>query len=60
VSEFLHVKPAPEGAKCWAHDLPTDGLARRLVDEMRRTHGKDGVNVCLECIERAKAALRRK
>lgn len=40
---------------CDVHDWPTDGMARRLFDEMRATHGKGGVNACRPCLERARA-----
>jgi hypothetical protein len=60
--EALHIKGLDVGdvdpaTVCQVHDWPSDGLARRLVDAMRETHGKGGINVCIPCIERAKAAL---
>jgi hypothetical protein len=62
--EALHIKGLDVGdvdpaTVCQVHDWPSDGLARRLVDAMRETHGKGGINVCIPCIERAKAALPR-
>jgi len=44
----------PSEGPCEAHDWPTDGMARRLVTAMRERHGKGGINVCVECIARAK------
>jgi hypothetical protein len=51
--EFVHMKPADAGASCWAHEQSTAGLAGRLLIEMRRSHGKGGVNVCRDCLKRA-------
>jgi hypothetical protein len=51
------MKPADVDAKCWAHDMPNEGLARKLFDQMRLAHGNGGVNICTECIKRARASL---
>lgn len=55
--ELVHMKPADVDAKCWAHDMPNEGLARKLFDQMRLAHGNGGVNICTECIKRARASL---
>lgn len=55
--EYLHMKPAADTAKCWAHNMPSEGLAKKLVYEMRRMHDKGGVDVCRECCLRARAVL---
>jgi hypothetical protein len=57
--EVVHMRPMPDDTRCAVHDWPTEGLAKRLVQEMRATHGKGGVNVCVECIARAKRSLTR-
>ena len=44
----------PEGSVCEVHDLPTSGLARRLMEQMQQ----GGVNVCPDCILRARDNLR--
>lgn len=63
MSEDVHIHPMPDDTVCAVHDWPTDGMARRLVEAMRAAHGKGGINVCVECITRAKgdakARLRR-
>ena len=51
-NEAVHMKPS-EGP-CEVHDWPLDGLAKRLVKTMRERHGKGGLNVCVDCIERAR------
>ena len=53
--EFIHLKPAREGAVCDAHDWPTLGLPKRFVEEMRARHGRGGRNACRACVDRAKA-----
>ncbi len=64
MGEALHIKglevPADvdPASVCQVHDWPSEGLARRLVEAMRATHGKGGINVCVPCVERAKTALR--
>lgn len=61
MKEFLYIKPADDQAGiCWAHKLPTTGLAQVIVDEMRRTHGSGGVNICVECVKRARDAVKPK
>lgn len=52
--EYLHVRPAKE-ARCEVHDWPTAGMPRRLVEAMRACHGRGGIDVCRECVDRAKS-----
>lgn len=40
---------------CEVHGWPTEGLARSLVQAMRQTHGQGGIDVCTDCLARAKA-----
>jgi hypothetical protein len=56
--EHLHIHPLREG-KCEAHEWPTEGLAKRLVQAMRERHGKGGLNVCVHCIQRARDEAKR-
>jgi hypothetical protein len=53
-AERLHMRPMPEDTVCDIHDWPDAGLPARLVTAMRERHGKGGVNVCRECLTRAK------
>jgi hypothetical protein len=55
----LDIGDADPASLCQVHDWPMEGLARRLVDAMREMHGRGGINVCVKCIERAKASLPR-
>ena len=48
--EVARVVPKASG-DCQVHDLPTDGLARRVI---RRARAPGGVNLCSECAIRAK------
>ncbi len=57
LEECLHIKPGNEARGCEVHDWPTDGMAARLVAEMRRTYGRGGVNVCRDCVVRARESL---
>lgn len=54
------VKGKTEGT-CEVHDWATDGLARRLYQKMHdRRDSTRGVDVCPDCIERAKRDADRK
>lgn len=53
MNEKVWMKLAQVIAGCDVHDWPTDGMGSRFVAEMRRKHGKGGVNVCIPCLERA-------
>ena len=53
-TDKIHMHPAAPTATCEIHDWPTEGLGRKLVDAMRERHGKGGVNVCRECVVRAR------
>lgn len=53
--DAIHMREAI--GPCEVHDWPTDGMAVRLVDRMRTSHGKGGVNVCVDCIARARLSV---
>jgi hypothetical protein len=44
---------------CEVHDWPTEGMGKRLVAEMRARHGKGGINVCVDCLRRARDTAER-
>jgi TPP-dependent trihydroxycyclohexane-1,2-dione (THcHDO) dehydratase len=50
----------PSAGPCEVHDWPTEELAKRLVTVARERHGKGGLNVCVECIRRARVDAARK
>lgn len=50
--ESIHLREAT--GECEVHAWPDEGLPRRLVDALRARHGHGGLNVCCDCIERAK------
>lgn len=52
--EFVYVRGSV--GPCAAHEWPDDGLPERLIKAMRERHGHGGVDVCVECLERAKRA----
>ncbi len=52
--EVVHLR-ASEGP-CDVHEWPSEGMGERLVTVMRERHGKGGVNVCRECLVRARSA----
>ncbi len=56
--ESLVVRGLQEGT-CEVHDWPTEGLAKRLLAEMRRKREQGGVTLCAECVTRAKASVTR-
>jgi hypothetical protein len=53
MTDYIHMRARKDG-QCEVHDWPTDGMAIRLVRAMRATHPK-GINVCADCVHRAKA-----
>jgi hypothetical protein len=55
--DYLHIRPGDAARGCDVHKWPTEGMARRLIDAMRATHGKGGINACRECISRARDTL---
>jgi len=59
-TDKIHLRPSPPLAACEIHDWPTDGLGRRLIATMRERHGKGGVNVCRECVTRARGDAKAK
>lgn len=54
--EYLYIKPGPPQATCEIHHLSLDEQTRVLVPLMRARHGNGGLNVCVDCIERLRAA----
>lgn len=52
MSKPLIIKPADPDAGCDVHDWPTKGLPFRLARAVARP---EGLNVCRECVDRAKA-----
>lgn len=54
--EALFIRPATS-TKCDVCEWPNEGLAARVVLEMRRRHHAGGLNVCRDCIVRARASL---
>lgn len=55
LGDMIHLREAAPNAACEVHGLAADGLARKLVELMRERHGQGGVNVCRDCITRARA-----
>ena len=55
-TESVHIKEATSQV-CEVHDWPVDGLAKRLINAMRQRFGKGGINVCHECLTRAKESV---
>lgn len=53
--DAIHMREA--NGPCQVHDWPTEGMAVRLVERMRASHGKGGVNVCVDCIARARLSV---
>jgi len=51
--ECVFIRPAPADP-CEVCRWPSEGLAARLVRAMRERHGKGGINVCIDCIKRAR------
>ena len=56
MGEALHIRGVV-GADvvCETHDWTIERMRAELIPLMRARHGKGGVNVCVECIERWKA-----
>lgn len=54
-AERVHVRPSD--GPCDVHAWTAEDFRKRLLEEMRARHGKDGLNVCVECIDRAKVAI---
>lgn len=51
-NEAAYAKPSQ--APCQSHGWPTERLATFLLEAFRRTHGRGGFIVCLECLDRAR------
>lgn len=58
MGEALHIKGMPDDTTCEVHAWTLDDFRERLLPLMRERHGKGGVNVCVDCIERARQGLR--
>jgi len=56
----VYIRDAPRGATCDVHSWPDEGLGHRLIHEMHARYGKGGVNVCRECLLRARDSVRSK
>ena len=52
--EAIFLREADPSASCEVCSWPTEGLAQRLVEAMRERHGKGGINVCIDCVTRAR------
>jgi hypothetical protein len=57
IGEVVQICPQQSGP-CEVHDWPTEGLPKRLVEAMRARYGKGGLNVCIECLVRARDEAR--
>ncbi len=55
--EYVYVRVPGEGATCDVHEWTAEDFRKRLLAEMRARHGKGGLNVCVDCLDRAKAAV---
>ena len=53
----ITIRPIDQTDGCKTHTWPTDGLAVQLILAMRR---RGGINVCRECIERARGDAKRR
>lgn len=57
VSERENAYISPSDGPCEAHGLPAKSLARWLVETARARHPQ-GVDVCVECLDRAREDAR--
>jgi hypothetical protein len=55
VKEILHLEDTDQ--PCELHDWTLNDWKERFMALLRERHGKGGVNVCAECIIRARNAL---
>lgn len=53
--EFLHIRAS--SGPCATHDWSAEGFAERLMATARKLHGKGGLNICTDCIERFRASV---
>lgn len=51
--EVLEIRSLVDG-ECETHDWMIAQMQTELVPRLRARHGKGGVNVCVECVERWK------
>jgi hypothetical protein len=64
MSDYVHIRAVNVGEHqqprdlCEIHNWPTEGLGLRLIDKMRSSHRQGGVNVCRDCIERARLSVK--
>lgn len=56
--QAIFMKPA-KGGCCVVHDWPTEGMGRLLVQAMKASYPV-GIDVCVECIKRAKYSFKLK
>lgn len=52
--EVLHMSGARDDAVCEVHSWTQDDFRTKLVPLLRERHGKGGLNVCSDCIRRAR------
>lgn len=57
VIEAVHMRPSK--GTCEVHAWPSEGMGRRLVEALRAGHGRGGVDVCRECLGRARGDAHR-
>jgi hypothetical protein len=56
MTEALHLRPMPDDTRCEVHDWTFERARRELVPLLRARHGRGGLNVCVDCVSRFKAA----
>ena len=57
MNEAIHLKKGT--GPCEVHEWPTEDLPRRLIAAMRERHGRGGLNVCSDCVRRARDEAQR-
>lgn len=60
LTEFAYLRDPGPLAACEVHEWPDDRLADQLVPLLRERHGRGSLNVCIDCLARAKATLARR
>lgn len=53
----LYMEGRKEG-DCHVHDWSAADFRARFVSELRRMHGRGGVNVCRACVDRIREAFK--
>ena len=56
--EAVFLQRGNERVGCEVHDWTEEDFRQRLVTTMRERHGKGGLNVCVACLERARAFVK--